>query len=402
MSLTADMLSQPVSRSSAATPPRDDLRVTAVQNLTALADDWNALLRDGIATPYQSPAWVMAYAESIAQAAGHRVVAITVRDGAGLLAAVLPVEIIRRHGCTIAQVVGGKHANYQMPAMRTGFARQITSQGWQSILRAGAAACGGIDAFAIRHQPPSWVGEPNTLSMLRSQPSASPAYALKLDTSGEATLQRSLSAHARKKIRSKRNRFFELGQSSQWQALDERQINRVLTVFLQQKAERFAGMGIADPFSVVGMEEFLRQAARRGAIELHALELDGDIVSCYVGAVLGGHFSGMATSFAAREDLARMSPGEILLIDLIHALCLRGFTMFDLGVGEARYKATICDKTQTLRDSLIPCSPRGWLWCLTMTRADQLKRAIKASPRAMALLGRARRAKDQSPDQSEA
>jgi CelD/BcsL family acetyltransferase involved in cellulose biosynthesis len=401
MSLTADLSTQPMRRSEAESSAFDDLRVAAVEDIATLADEWGEVLRDGIATPYQSPGWVMAYAETVARAAGHRVLAITARDRAGMLEAVLPVEIASRQACTIAQVVGGKHANYQMPAMRPGFARHITPQGWQSILSEAAPACGGIDAFAIRHQPAAWSGHPNVLAALRSQPSASPAYALKLEPSGEATLQRSLSAHARKKIRSKRNRFFELGQSSQWQALDEQQIDRVLSAFLRQKAERFAGMGIADPFAVAGMEAFLRQAARRGAIELHALELDGDIVSCYVGAVQGGHFSGMATSFAARDDLARMSPGEILLIDLIHALCLRGFTMFDLGVGEARYKATICDETQVLRDSLIPVSARGWLWCQAMTQADRIKRAIKSSPRSMALLDRMRRRQDRRPDQTE-
>jgi CelD/BcsL family acetyltransferase involved in cellulose biosynthesis len=214
-------------------------------------------------------------------------------------------------------------------------------------------------------------------------------------------LQRSLSAHARKKIRSKRNRFFELGLSSQWQALDDRQIERVLATFQTQKAQRFAALGLPDPFAVPGMDDFFRNAARNSAIELHALELDGEIVSCYIGAVHDGHFSGMATSFAPREDLARMSPGEILLVDLIHALCLRGFTMFDLGVGEARYKATICDEMQRLSDSLIPITARGWLWCQVMRRADQMKRTIKESPRLMALVARLRRTVAGRADQAE-
>jgi CelD/BcsL family acetyltransferase involved in cellulose biosynthesis len=51
----------------------------------------------------------------------------------------------------------------------------------------------------------------------------------------------------------------------------------------------------------------------------------------------------MATSFDMASEIAKTSPGEILLVDLIKLKCHAGITVFDLGVGEARYKTTICD-----------------------------------------------------------
>jgi CelD/BcsL family acetyltransferase involved in cellulose biosynthesis len=199
-----------------------------------------------------------------------------------------------------------------------------------------------------------------------------------------------MSKHARKKLTTKRNRFAEFGPSELVQAQGASEIERVLDAFLAQKAARFAQMRLPDPFADPAIRAFLRQAAlgspgRTPIVELYSLDLEGQPVATYVGAVQGSRFSGMATSFDLTSTAARTSPGEILLVELIKRKCRAGLTMFDLGVGEARYKTTICDDRDDLVDTFLPLTAKGRAYARFSQVKRALKRRIKASPTALKL-----------------
>jgi CelD/BcsL family acetyltransferase involved in cellulose biosynthesis len=318
------------------------------------------------------------------------------RDGEDRPLAILPLAITRKLGARFAEFIGGKHANYHMGLYAPGFAATLDARGAEAMLRAVAAAIGGLDAFAFVNQPLRWGETANPTALLASGPSPSGAYKLALDGGdGETTLKRSMSSHARKKLKNKRNRFLEFGASALVRARSESDIERVIAAFLDQKAARFAAMGIADPFAEPAMRAFLREGALAGddgwepVLELYSLDVDGRSVATYVGAVQGGRFSGMATSFAMDDEIARTSPGEILLVDLIKLKCREGFSVFDLGVGEARYKTTICDDRDELVDSFLPLTARGraFVWLSRAKRAT--KRWVKSSPTALRLAQRA-------------
>jgi CelD/BcsL family acetyltransferase involved in cellulose biosynthesis len=147
-------------------------------------------------------------------------------------------------------------------------------------------------------------------------------------------------------------------------------------------------MGVPDPFAAPAIRAFLSQGAiaqpgRSPAIELYSLDLAGRSVATYVGAVQGRRFSGMATSFDLTSETARTSPGEILLVELIRLKCQAGLTMFDLGVGEARYKTTICDDSDELVDTFFPLTAKGRAYANYSQAKRALKRRIKASPLAL-------------------
>lgn len=382
------------SRSSTATPPWR--RITVSGDIAALAGEWRALEAHGLVTPYQSLGWVSAFAATVGAAHGMEFRHAVLRDGEDRPLAILPLVITRRLGARFAEFIGGKHANYHMGLFAPGFAASLDAQGAEAMLRAVAAAIGGLDAFAFVNQPLRWSDVANPTALLASGPSPSGAYKLALDRGdGEATLKRSMSSHARKKLKNKRNRFAEFGTSALVRARSESEIERVISDFLDQKAARFAAMGIADPFAEPAMRSFLREGALAGAdgsapvLELYSLDVDGRSVATYVGAVQGRRFSGMATSFAMDQDIAKTSPGEILLVDLIKLKCREGFSVFDLGVGEARYKTTICDDRDDLVDSFLPLTARGraFVWLSRAKRAA--KRWVKSSPTALRLAQRA-------------
>lgn len=364
-------------------------RIVAGSDLAALEADWRALEADALVTPYQAYDWVRPFVETIGEVESMDFRFVRVEDGQGALLALFPLVITRRLGARFAEFIGGKHANYHMGLYRPDFAEALDAATARQLLQEVGTAIGRIDALFLINQPTQWRGIANPPALLASGQSPSRAYKLALEPGdGEGTLRRSMSKHARKKMTTKRNRFAEFGQSELVRARDATEIERVLDAFLAQKAARFAQMGVPDPFAAPAIRSFLREGAtgqpgRPPVIELYSLDLAGRSVATYVGAVQGKRFSGMATSFDLLSETARTSPGEILLIELIKHKCQAGLAMFDLGVGEARYKTTICDDSDELVDTFFPLTAKGRAYARYSRAKRALKRRIKASPLAL-------------------
>uniref|UniRef100_UPI0025BE1639 GNAT family N-acetyltransferase n=1 Tax=Bosea sp. (in: a-proteobacteria) TaxID=1871050 RepID=UPI0025BE1639 len=360
----------------------------------ALADEWRALEDRALVTPYQAYGWVRPFVETVGAAERMAFRHAVLRDAGGAALAILPLVITRRSGIRFAEFIGGKHANYHMGIYDPAFAAGLDAAGARLMLAEIGAAIGGLDAFIFVNQPTQWQGVPNPLAQLAGGPSPSGAYKLALvPGDGEGSLRRSMSSHAHKKLKNKRNRFVTYGPSEMVRARTPAEIARVIDAFLRQKAARFAMMGIADPFAPPAVRRFLERGAqadgdRPPVLELYSLDVAGQSVATYVGAVQAGRFSGMATSFAMDSEVAKTSPGEILLVDLIRLKSREGITVFDLGVGEARYKTTICDERDDLVDSFLPLTAKGHAFALFSRAKREAKRRIKASPVALKLAHR--------------
>lgn len=382
----------PVTRAQDAAKSWSSLSV--VEDIAALAEDWRALEDRALVTPYQAYGWVRPFTDTVGAAERMAFRHAVLRDAGGAALAILPLVITRRSGIRFAEFIGGKHANYHMGLYDPAFAAGLDAAGARLMLAEIGAAIGGLDAFIFVNQPTQWQGVPNPLAQLAGGPSPSGAYKLALvPGDGEGSLRRSMSSHAHKKLKNKRNRFVTYGPSEMVRARTPAEIARVIDAFLRQKAARFAMMGIADPFAPPAVRRFLERGAqadgdRPPVLELYSLDVAGQSVATYVGAVQAGRFSGMATSFAMDSEVAKTSPGEILLVDLIRLKSREGITVFDLGVGEARYKTTICDERDDLVDSFLPLTARGHAFALFSRAKREAKRRIKASPVALKLAHR--------------
>ncbi|WP_353185016.1 GNAT family N-acetyltransferase [Bosea sp. (in: a-proteobacteria)] len=386
---------RPTGPSGAAAAPWASIAVET--EIAAIAAEWRGFEARALVTPYQSHGWVSAFVATVGEAHGMEFRYALLRDAGGELCALLPLAITRRSGIRFAEFIGGKHANYHMGLYAPGFAERLDAGLAARMLFEIGRAIGGLDALVFINQPTQWHDIANPAALLAAGPSPSRAYKLALvPGDGEATLRRSMSSHARKKFKNKRSRFADFGPSTVTRARTPAEIERAVDAFLQQKAERFRRMGVPDPFEEPAMRTFLARAATGDgetppAVELYTLDLKGACVATYIGAVQGGRFSGMATSFDMASETARVSPGELLLAALIRLKCSENFAAFDLGVGEARYKTTFCDAHDDLVDSFLPLTLKG-RWFVRVAQAKrELKRRIKSSPRALRLAQRAAR-----------
>lgn len=369
-------------------------RIEIARDIGAIAAEWRELQARALVTPYQAHGWVAAFVATVGAAHGMEFRHAILRDAEGAAQAILPLVITRRSGVRFAEFIGGKHANYHMGLYAPAFAAALDSGSTRAMLAAVGSEIGGLDGFVFVNQPVAWRGVVNPMALLATGPSPSAAYKLALSAGDcEGTLRRALSTHAHKKLKNKRNRFAGYGASQLMRARTPGEAARIIDAFLAQKAGRFAAMGIADPFADPAVRAFLLRAAQAPdpAIELYSLDLEGVSVATYVGAVQGQRFSGMATSFDMACEAAKASPGEILLVDLIRTKCHDGIAVFDLGVGEARYKTTICDDRDDLVDTFVPLTLKGRGFALVAKARRAAKRRIKASPTALRIAQRASR-----------
>lgn len=361
-----------------------DLRVWTTQaDIARLAPRWRDLCGTGLASPYQSPDWVAAFARNVSPALDERLCVVTLAAPDGGLDLVLPLALTRRAGLCVASVIGGRHANFHMPAMSRALARRLDGPGARALLHRAAAAIGGIDLFELSFQPREWDGIANPFALLAPHPSASNAYGLALTPDPQDTLRRVLSGETRKKLRRKREKLAAaLGPVRLIDAADEAHRAAILSAFHAQKDRRFRDMRLANPFTCAAVSRFMAEATAGpdAPMAFHALAAGDRIVATFGGACDRHRLSGMVNSFDTEPAIARNSPGDVLLADVIARQCERGRSFLDLGVGEARYKTMFCDEVQELVDCLVPVTWAGRALAVGGRVAGDIKRYVKQHP----------------------
>ena len=363
--------------------------VTVYTDASAALPAWRELAAVAPSTPYQDSAWVLPWLATIGASLGISPFIVVARDADGRATALLPLGLQRQGSLAVASFLGAKDSNFNMGLFRPGIA---WSRGALVALLRRAALDGGPDLFVLRNQPRSWQGDPNPLAALDHQPSPSFAYKTALDPDPEVFLKTHLSRDSRKKLRQKMNRLRTLGPVRLVETGSGGDVVAILDAFMEQRTarNRSAGIGCDD---LPALRLFLdATVGRDGPVSFFALFCGDRAVATLGGVRHGTRFSGMLTSFTAEPDIARTSPGELLLGEVMSLHCAAGFTAFDLGIGEARYKESYCPDVEELFDSLVPASARGHLAARLERLRLQAKRAIKQSRWAWPLAQRVRRA----------
>ena len=380
----------------ATTHARPFARVEASCDFAALAEAWQALELTAPASAYQTLRWVRPWAQTVGAAAGIRPLIIAAFDELDRPIALLPLGIVNRGPLRLAEFLGGKDANFTFGLFRPGV--PFSRADLIAMLREGCAKAGvRVDAFALVSQPEAWGGVANPLLALAHQPSPSFGYKGKLLADPEACMAKHLSKDARKKLKKKERKLTEAGALSYVAARDRASAQEIMAAFLAQKAVRMAVMGVADVFAQPAQRQFIQSAAvdraadPDAAIRLYALYAGTRIVATYGCSVHGGRMSGLFNSYDADPEVARSSPGDLLLGWIVREACAAGLTEFDLGVGEARYKGAFCDEEERLFDAYAALTVPGMALAKVKSAKRRVKRFIKTSPQVWALSVRLRK-----------
>ena len=353
---------------------------------------WGQIAQNASASAYQSFAFAAAWFATIGAAQGASPLIVVARNDAGAPVALLPFARTRRGPLQLGVFLGGKDANFNLGLFRDGLAWSAADVA-ALLAEAARLAQPRIDAFLLSNQPLQWRGVVNPLAALARQPSPSFAFKSALPAEFAQWLDAHASKEAKKKMRKKRARLEAIAPLVYSRVAGRDDIDRALDAFNVMRRARVAALGLPDPYASDAAEDFLARLAEEGALELHALKLGERIIAVF-GALAGGHrLSGLFIANDGDPEIARSSPGEMMVQAVVAEAIARGFSEFDLGVGEARYKDEACEAVEPLFDSALGVSARGRLAAWAFLAAQRAKRAIKQSPRLKALHARLRRAR---------
>ncbi len=361
--------------------------------IEAAREAWAEIYKIASASPYQDFEFARIWLETLGAARRVAPLIVVARDDAGRIVALLPLGAFSLGPLRLAAFLGGKDANFCMGLFRPGLA--WPPEEIAALLAAAARiAAPRVDAFLLVNQPREWQGRSNPLAGAPNQPSPSFAYKSALPADFAIWLDAHASKDAQKKLRKKSKRLETMGALVHRRAADPVEVDRVLSAFHEQKRARMRALGIADAYEGDEAREFLRRLAHCGLaqgaprLELHALRLADRILATFGALSAGDRLCGLFLSYDGDPDIARSSPGELLVHAAIRQAIGRGLATFDLGVGEARYKDDACEATEELFDSAFAVTPLGRLAALAFKVKQRAKRRIKRSPRLLALFTR--------------
>jgi CelD/BcsL family acetyltransferase involved in cellulose biosynthesis len=349
---------------------------------------WRALAPEVCGSFYQSEGFLLAWLECCGGRQKVEPFFIVARDALGAPLALLPFGLFRFGPLRVAQFLGGKHSNTNLGLFRVDAA--FSARDLRLLLREAAREKNGPHLYRLLNLPLVWRGAANPLCLLPHRLAANRGYATRLGLDGEAWLAARLSTPTRKKLRKKEKRLAGVGALRYFRAGNPAQAEEILDAFFRQKRLRVAGFG--DGAEATATRAFFasltafRASGAPPTLELHALSLDGRVIATFAAGLHGGRLQGLFNSFDADPDIARSSPGEILLSHVLRDACARKIAAFDLGLGDARYKTTFCDEIEDMADALFAPSLAGLLAQPFFTAGLAAKTAIKRNPHVWGLV----------------
>ena len=368
-------------------------RVEVFEDMASCEAPWRTLeAGPALATPYQRYDFLHLWQRHVGTEQGVTPFVVTAFNAAGEPLFLWPLGRRQLGGLQAVEFLGGKHANFNMALWRRDVATSIETGDLRAVLRQLGDR---IDLLVLQQQPLSWAGTTNPFALLPHQRAANCGFSGALVPSFDALLRARTNAVMRKKMRKKAQALASFGSISFTRVTKLCEIRRVLDVFFKQKGARMRAQGVRDVFAGADVRRFIEAAATQPAvngaplIEIYALSVDNIIVATMGGIVGGARFCAMFNSIIDGR-FAIESPGEQLILKLVQDCCERGLATFDLGVGEARYKALFCGDIEPLIDSFIPLSGAGRLLAVGCRSAATVKRTVKQQPALWSMVRRAR------------
>jgi CelD/BcsL family acetyltransferase involved in cellulose biosynthesis len=364
--------------------PGQSLSLTVTPTLAALEADWKDLQDRAAVSPYQRFDLADAWVRNAAPGAGLEARIGAVRDATGRIVMILPFGLIRRLGATVGVYLGGSHFNLNMPLVDPEL--RLGPSVAASILDQYCAAT-GADLLLLSNQPKHWKMTSHPFLCLPHYDAPDDVRLITIeDGDFEAYLANQLTRKMRSELRRKTIKFEEAGVVGAVRASTTEEVERSLAAFIEQKAKRLASQGVDDPFAVPGVKDFLRDAALSGlagtgGMEMHAVEANGHLASVRAGARHQDHYAFMVQSFDTEDPLAKYSPSEYLMTEVLADSCKQGVASFDFGVGDGRFKKVWSNDLVPLFNVTHAVTKKGQLYASVMQLSGAAIRYIKRNPR---------------------
>jgi CelD/BcsL family acetyltransferase involved in cellulose biosynthesis len=362
--------------------------------IDAARASWLDLQSRAPSTCSQSLRWIEAWNRHVAIPKGAELAITIGSDEIGRPLFVWPFEVVTIGGMRVLRWMGAAHSNYNFAPIDPEFAGAMSSNDISALLEAAAAQIGDVSAAILINQPMEWEGIRNPFANLPYRAAPDSGYAATLSDDYGALVENRLGSRTRSSLRRKEKRIKSLGELKFGHCDGAAENARMLQVYFDQKANRFAEMGIEDTFADPCHQNFYRDLAtgnnEDGRLELSYLKV-GDEIAATIGAVRYQNNYNLFLLSMTDGEAMRWSPGLLLICEEIKRACGQSVELYDFGVGSGPHKALWCDQTIALFDSFVAFRGRGLLVTLPLMIKASLKRYIKSNARLWSLAMTTRR-----------
>lgn len=364
----------------------EDLRVeiSIFQTFDDVEQIWRELEKQTAISCYQKFDFVDSWFKNLGVNHGLKPFIISGKNEKGETAFIWPFVLKTNKLGTYLTWPGEKHANYNMGMNRLDWAPSLNRRVILDTFRKARKIL-PFDGVHLHNQPETWNGRPNPFLTIKRNPSPSFGYWADFSDGFDTYINAIKSKRARKRIRWQQRGLSEMGNLTFERAATNEDVDRFLKRHFEMRETRFKSLGKYDALSEAGVREFFTDLSSRAPtaaqppLELHALLIDGEIMSIYSGAVSGDRFSASFNSIDI-GPASRYSVGDTLLHHMIQDCAKRGLKSFDLGIGEASYKQQWCNKTDIMFDTYLGFTVWGKICGTAASLSQRLKRMVKQQP----------------------
>lgn len=357
----------------------DELRIDIIDNLPQIEALWRLASFELAGYVFQCFEWLAVWNATAGVPQGVTPVLVQVADAGGQTLMLIPLGIRRLHGCRVLVFLGGEESDYKAPLINRTFATTCSAADfavlWTAILR----RLPPIDIVRFSEMPTTIAGVPNPFVTLHDFMHVGYAYAATpLPDNFDTYRQTHRSALFRKAAR-----LYRAGAGASPVRLecvaDPAEMLSILDLTLAWKRERY-GNDCVDPDVERFYRQFLRSSPDAVTPFVARLWIGDAIVATEVGMVQGNRFYGLLTAYQSGA-WARLSPGRLLMAEIIRWCIAEGLETFDLTRGDEEYKKDFSDTRTSLQACTHGSTRKGRIVLFGFAAMTRIYRWALKSPR---------------------
>ena len=352
------------------------------RNFEDVASVWKCIEETGQPFVFQSYAWVKEWYRIVADSDSVKAYFVVVEYPRGTPLMLLPLGI--RQGTFVKYLVwlGGVLSDYHAPLLDANYSNVINERLFDAIWQEVKKLLPPFDAIFLEKQPECIANQKNPFTQLCTQPHPSNAHYTQLSGSLDSFINARRSKKSVNTEKRKERRLAEFGELNFVMARNTEEVKKLLPALIRQKGLGYQDLGVPNIFEVAENRQFVEQITGRyhdSFVLLCGLTVGERIAATFWGLVYQQRLYYLLPAYE-HDELARFSPGNVLLRHIFDWCFKNNVKTFDFTVGDERYKDFWCDHVMKLYDHFEGVSIRGHFAIEVIKAQRKIKRKVKHSP----------------------
>lgn len=371
-----------------------NFKIKVFWSLEDAAQPWHDLERTGAAFLFQSFDWLSHWYRIVPDKSALQVCIVLLEDPSGHSLMLLPLGIEKGRHISRLVWLGMPTADYMAPILAKDFSSRFKVGDFEHTWTRIIEKLPRFDVVHLERQPEVILDQQNPFITLNCEKGSYSAHHTELVGDWDSYYHGKIGAKSRSTTRRKMRRLEERGKLEFLMASEDEEVDRIMPELVRQKTSDLREQG-HDP--VLGSEEildFYREIAKTfrkdGRAVISVFRVGTRTAAANFSVIYGGRFYYLIPWFE-KGDLARYSPGNILLEYLIRFSFKTDVRVFDFTIGDEAYKSRWCEKTIKLYNCLEGRSAKGVAYVLVRRNSVRARRALRKWDALRRLVQRIRR-----------